>query len=83
MLETESHVDSCVVDVMRSILPQELHGEIPVGFNTAGHIGSCHATVMASQADFVFLHLTLGNSALEHEKPVLPIQVHHRPGHPG
>ncbi|QUC18235.1 uncharacterized protein UV8b_02476 [Ustilaginoidea virens] len=26
------------LDVMRSILPEELHGEIPVGFNTAGHV---------------------------------------------
>ncbi|KAL7799116.1 Met-10+ like domain-containing protein [Trichoderma ceciliae] len=26
------------VDVMRSILPEDLHGEIPVGFNTAGHV---------------------------------------------
>lgn len=28
------------VDVIRSILPEELHGEIPVGFNTAGHVGT-------------------------------------------
>ena len=27
------------VDVIKSILPEDLHGEIPVGFNTAGHIG--------------------------------------------
>lgn len=27
------------MDVMRSILPEDLHGEIPVGFNTAGHVG--------------------------------------------
>ncbi|UKZ62200.1 uncharacterized protein TrAtP1_003455 [Trichoderma atroviride] len=26
------------LDVMRSILPEDLHGEIPVGFNTAGHV---------------------------------------------
>ncbi|RFU78787.1 trna guanine37-n1-methyltransferase [Trichoderma arundinaceum] len=26
------------VDIMRSILPEDLHGEIPVGFNTAGHV---------------------------------------------
>ncbi|OAQ63350.1 Met-10 protein [Pochonia chlamydosporia 170] len=26
------------LDVMRSILPEELHVEIPVGFNTAGHV---------------------------------------------
>ncbi|OAQ95902.1 hypothetical protein LLEC1_07101, partial [Akanthomyces lecanii] len=26
------------VDVMRSILPEELQGEIPSGFNTAGHV---------------------------------------------
>ncbi|KJZ76573.1 tRNA (guanine(37)-N1)-methyltransferase [Hirsutella minnesotensis 3608] len=26
------------LDVIRSILPEELHGEIPVGFNTAGHV---------------------------------------------
>lgn len=26
------------LDIMRSILPEELHGEIPVGFNTAGHV---------------------------------------------
>ncbi|PHH93152.1 hypothetical protein CDD83_7 [Cordyceps sp. RAO-2017] len=26
------------LDVVRSILPEELHGEIPVGFNTAGHV---------------------------------------------
>lgn len=28
------------VDVMRSVLPEDLHGEIPVGFNTAGHVGA-------------------------------------------
>lgn len=32
--------DCCIDDVMRSILPEDLHGEIPVGFNTAGHVGS-------------------------------------------
>ena len=26
------------LDVVRSILPEDLHGEIPVGFNTAGHV---------------------------------------------
>ncbi|KYK56031.1 tRNA methyltransferase Trm5 [Drechmeria coniospora] len=26
------------LDVMRSLLPEHLHGEIPVGFNTAGHV---------------------------------------------
>ncbi|KAG7101915.1 hypothetical protein HYQ44_018493 [Verticillium longisporum] len=26
------------LDVISSILPEDLHGEIPVGFNTAGHI---------------------------------------------
>ncbi|PHH65479.1 hypothetical protein CDD81_2259 [Ophiocordyceps australis] len=26
------------IDVARSILPEDLHGEIPVGFNTAGHV---------------------------------------------
>ncbi|KND90293.1 tRNA (guanine(37)-N1)-methyltransferase [Tolypocladium ophioglossoides CBS 100239] len=26
------------LDVMRSVLPEDLHGEIPVGFNTAGHV---------------------------------------------
>ncbi|KAI9172020.1 tRNA (guanine(37)-N1)-methyltransferase [Paramyrothecium foliicola] len=26
------------LDVIRSILPEDLHGEIPVGFNTAGHV---------------------------------------------
>ncbi|KOS22515.1 tRNA (guanine(37)-N1)-methyltransferase [Escovopsis weberi] len=26
------------LDVMKSILPEDLHGEIPVGFNTAGHV---------------------------------------------
>ncbi|PHH78775.1 hypothetical protein CDD82_2870 [Ophiocordyceps australis] len=26
------------IDVARSVLPEELHGEIPVGFNTAGHV---------------------------------------------
>ena len=25
---------------MKSILPEDLHGEIPVGFNTAGHVGT-------------------------------------------
>lgn len=30
---------TCIVDVMRSILPEELQGEIPSGFNTAGHVG--------------------------------------------
>lgn len=27
------------MDVMKSILPPELHVEIPSGFNTAGHVG--------------------------------------------
>ncbi|KAH7326511.1 Met-10+ like-protein-domain-containing protein [Stachybotrys elegans] len=26
------------LDVMKAILPEDLHGEIPVGFNTAGHV---------------------------------------------
>ncbi|KAM4059450.1 met-10+ like-protein [Hirsutella rhossiliensis] len=26
------------LDVVKSVLPEELHGEIPVGFNTAGHV---------------------------------------------
>lgn len=27
------------VDVMKSILPEELQNEVPSGFNTAGHVG--------------------------------------------
>lgn len=27
------------VDVIKSILPEELHDEIPSGFNTVGHVG--------------------------------------------
>jgi tRNA (guanine37-N1)-methyltransferase len=26
-------------DVMASILPEDLHGDIPAGFNIAGHVG--------------------------------------------
>jgi hypothetical protein len=29
----------CAVDVMKSVLPEELHDEVPVGFNTVGHVG--------------------------------------------
>ena len=28
-----------LVDVMKSVLPVELQDEVPVGFNTAGHVG--------------------------------------------
>lgn len=32
---------------MRGILPEELHGEIPVGFNTAGHVGKSSVKFLA------------------------------------
>ena len=42
---------SSQVDVMRSILPEELHGEIPVGFNTAGHVGMyAHEQIVTAKA---------------------------------
>lgn len=38
------------VDVMRSILPENLHGEIPVGFNTAGHVGELNPFILLQKA---------------------------------
>jgi hypothetical protein len=35
----ESHVLTDIVDIMTSILPEEAHEEIPVGFAVVGHIG--------------------------------------------
>lgn len=41
--QTMSHVMQSLirvsVDIMSSIIPEDMHDEIPVGFNTAGHVG--------------------------------------------
>jgi hypothetical protein len=39
-LVTELLINISIEDVMNSVLPEELHDEIPTGFNTAGHVGT-------------------------------------------
>jgi tRNA (guanine37-N1)-methyltransferase len=37
-LHTNSLTDISLVDILRSIIPEELHDEIPTGFNSVGHV---------------------------------------------
>jgi hypothetical protein len=39
MLRPETSNTAMKDDIMSSILPEELHGDIPSGFNQAGHVG--------------------------------------------
>jgi hypothetical protein len=34
-------------DIIKAIIPEELHDEIPSGFNTAGHIGTVHRAILS------------------------------------
>lgn len=66
-----------LVDVIKSILPQDLHVEIPSGFNTAGHVGERTSLFLYSR---LLPKLTM-RSPSQPEGPVPALQVHHRSGH--
>lgn len=59
---------------MKSILPEELHDEIPVGFNTAGHVGRSRThSFLAAVSDGNQAHLNLREQYLPYKSVIAQV----------
>ncbi|KAL9476705.1 hypothetical protein ACSS6W_006546 [Trichoderma asperelloides] len=65
------------LDVMRSILPEDLHGEIPVGFNTAGHVGETNFVLLV--AAFISTHLNIRGQYLPYKSIIAQVIMDKNP----
>jgi len=73
-------------DVMQSILPEELHVEIPTGFNTAGHVGMQFTTSLLIAANLfcsnphsVPAHLNLRDMYVPYKKVIAEVLLDKNP----
>jgi tRNA (guanine37-N1)-methyltransferase len=67
---------------MRSILPEELHGEIPVGFNTAGHVGESSPSSwynLSKQAHLLKAHLNIRGQYLPYKHIIAQVIMDKNP----
>jgi tRNA (guanine37-N1)-methyltransferase len=65
---------------MRSILPEELHDEIPVGFNTAGHVGKAPLWYVKGGSQLIRLaHLNLRDQYLPYKKIIADVIIDKNP----
>ncbi|KAM3513979.1 hypothetical protein MY11210_002411 [Beauveria gryllotalpidicola] len=70
-----------VVDVMRSILPEELQNEMPSGFNTAGHVGrSSSSTSPPGYHANKAAHLNLRDQYLPYKHIIAQVIIDKNPG---